>query len=67
VGDKVLARIPGILGKLEEAWTGPYVILERCGPVTVERKDVSGRSKVLNLNTLKRWEQSVRRSVVVFG
>ena len=70
VGDQVLVRTPGLLGKLQQAWTGPWVVKERCGPVTykVELEDGSGKGLVCHLNTLKRYrEQShtVGRTVVV--
>ena len=29
VGDQVLVRIPGLDGKMEESWKGPYIILKR--------------------------------------
>ena len=34
VGDRLKVRIPGLLGKLEESWAGPFEVEEKLGPVT---------------------------------
>ena len=70
VGERVLVRSPGFLGKCQQAWTGPWIVKERCGPVTykVELGDGSGKGQLCHLNILKRYrEQSdtVGRTVVV--
>ena len=57
-GDKVLCRIPGIIEKLKEAWHGPYLVLEKVGPVNYKVKVGRGRAKLLHINNLKKfWER----------
>ena len=34
-GDKVLLRTPGLVGKLEESWTGPWEVVQKCGILTI--------------------------------
>ena len=55
-GNLVLARTPGLLGKLEKAWTGPWVVQEKCGPVTyrVRSREGGAKGKVVHLNTIKK-------------
>ena len=67
-GDKVLCRIPGCVGKLEEAWHGPYVVEERVGVVNYKVKVGRGKAKVLHVNNLKKFferEESVLRLALV--
>ena len=54
-GDKVLCRIPGCVGKLEESWHGPYVVEEKIGQVNYKVKVGRGKAKVLHINNLKRY------------
>ena len=35
-GDQVLVRTPGLQNKLDEAWTGSWVVVRKCRPVTYE-------------------------------
>jgi len=37
-GDGLLPA-PGMLGKLDESWTGPWEVESKCGPVTYKIKD----------------------------
>ena len=67
-GDKVLCRIPGIIGKLKEAWHGPYVVEEKMGRVSYRVKVGRGKAKTLHINNLKRYyerEESVLRLALV--
>ena len=68
VGDKVLCRIPGIIGKLKEAWHGPYVVEAKMGRVNYKVKVGKGRAKTLHINNLKRFyerNESVLRLALV--
>ena len=60
-GDKVLCRIPGCVGKLEESWHGPYVIEEKVGVVNYKVKVGRGKAKVLHINNLKRFYEREER------
>ena len=67
-GDKVLCRIPGCVGKLEESWHGPYVVEERVGVVNYKVKVGRGKSKLLHINNLKKFferEERVLRIALV--
>ena len=67
-GDKVLCRIPGCVGKLEESWHGPYVVEEKVGEVNYKVKVGRGKAKLLHINNLKRFyerEESVLRLALV--
>ena len=57
VGDKVLCRIPGLIGKLKESWHGPYEVVARKSRVDylVNLGKGKGRVKVLHVNNLKRF------------
>ena len=60
VGDKVLLRSPGLHSKLEEAWEGPYVVLEVVSAVNV-RIGLPGkknRQKVVHVNLLSSYIES---------
>ena len=59
VGDLVLCRIPGMSGKLMEAWHGPYPVEARKSRVDYQVKVGKGRCKVLHINNLKRYHQRV--------
>ena len=50
-----MVRTTGLLAKLEESWTGPWSIVEKCGPVSYRVKPVNGKSRgrVVHLNTVK--------------
>ena len=56
-GDQVMCRIPGLIGKLEESWHGPYKVVARKGRVDylVDLGKGKGRVKVLHINNLKRY------------
>ena len=55
VGDKVLCRIPGMIDKLEEAWHGPYDVIEKTSRVNYKVKVGKGKAKVLHVNNLKKY------------
>ena len=56
-GDQVMCRIPGLIGKLEESWHGPYKVVARKGRVDylVDMGKGKGRVKVLHINNLKKY------------
>ena len=62
-GDLVLARTPLLLGKLEEAWTGPRTVVKKSGPVMYKLTHVQGkgRGKVVHLNTIKEYNERHQR------
>ena len=67
-GDLVLCRIPGMSHKLQEAWHGPYKVLERKNRVNYKVDLGKGRKKVLHVNNLKKFyprEEEVMRLAVV--
>lgn len=56
-GSEVLLRQPSLMGKLESAWVGPYVIVRKIGETDVEvRLSGTGKkqeSKVVHVNLTK--------------
>ena len=67
-GDLVLCRVPGGPHKLEEAWHGPYPIIEKLNRVEYRVEVGKGRRKVLHINHMKRFqirEEEVMRLAVV--
>ena len=70
VGDQVLCRIPGHIGKLRESWHGPYSVVARKSRVdyAVDFGKGNGRVKVLHINNLKKFyprEERVLRLALV--
>ena len=68
VNDLVLCRVPGMVHKLQEAWHGPYPVLERTSKVDYRVNVGRGRSRVLHVNNLKKYherEEAVMRLAVV--
>ena len=70
VGDQVLCRIPGLIGKLKESWHGPYSVVARKSRVdyAVDFGKGNGRVKVLHINNLKRFyprEEKILRLALV--
>ena len=63
-GDLVLCRIPGMSHKLQEAWHGPYSVIERKNRVNYKVDLGKGRRKVLHINNLKKFYPRVRLAVV---
>ena len=57
VGDQVMCRIPGMIGKLKESWHGPYEVVARKSRVdyAVNLGKGNGRVKVLHVNNLKKY------------
>ena len=67
-GDLVLCRVPGMTHKLEEAWHGPYPIVEKLNRVDYRVAVGKGRHKVLHINNLKKYqvrEEEVMRLAVI--
>ena len=65
----MLVRRPGLVGKLEDCWDGPYELIRKVIPVTYELSVPQRHSKslVVHVNALKPWvdvEASVLRVVV---
>ena len=68
VGDLVLCRVPGMSHKLEEAWHGPYKVLEKLNRVDFRVDLGKKRNKVLHINNMKKFqirEEDVMRLAVV--
>ena len=68
VGDLVLCRVPGMAHKLEEAWHGPYKVVERLNRVDFRVDLGKQRKKVLHINNLKKYqvrEEEVMRLAVI--
>ena len=71
VGSLVLLRSPGMAGKLESAWTGPFEILRKIGAVDVELGipgKTSKKRKTVHINLTKPYnirECKVMRVMVV--
>ena len=59
-GDKVLYRIPGRPHKPSDSWEGPYIVIERKGPVNykIKRPNCQARGRVVHINTLKSFKES---------
>ena len=67
-GDLVLCRVPGMAHKLQEAWHGPYPVIEKLNRVDYRVEVGKGRQKVLHINSMKRYqvrEEDVMRLSVV--
>ena len=67
-GDQVLCRVPGMSHKLEEAWHGPYTVLEKVNRVDYRINLGKGRKKVLHINNLKQFyarEEEIMRLAVI--
>ena len=67
-GDLVLCRVPGMIHKLEEAWHGPYSVVEKLNRVDYRIDVGKGRQKVLHINNMKKYqvrEEDVMRLAVV--
>ena len=70
VGDQVLCRLPGLIGKLKESWHGPYSVVARKSRVdyAVDFGKGNGRVKVLHINNLKKYyvrEERILRVALV--
>ena len=52
-GDLVLCRVPGMSHKLEEAWHGPYPVIEKLNRVDYRIDVGKGRQKVLHIRNSK--------------
>ena len=70
VGDQVLCRLPGLIGKLKESWHGPYRVVARKSRVdyAVDFGKGNGRVKVLHINNLKKYyvrEERILRVALV--
>ena len=64
-GDQVLCRVPGMSHKLEEAWHGPYTVLEKVNRVDYRISLGRGRKKVLHIKQFYALEEEVMRLGVV--
>ena len=69
-GSLVWSRLPSLDHKLDEAWSGPWEVVERLNKVNyrIKKVDGTGRPRVVHINTLKACverEEPVRRLTVV--
>ena len=57
VGTLLLLRVPGFDLKLQDAWKGPYKIIERLGEVNYRVDDLKKghKSKVVHINNIKEY------------
>ena len=44
-GDRVLLMMPGLLGNLEESWTGLWEVVQKCGIVNYKVRKVGNRQR----------------------
>ena len=60
VGSMVMIRIPGMNGKLEDSWDGPYEVGRRVGKVNYEVivPGKKSKKKIIHVNTCKQWYQA---------
>ena len=71
VGSQILLRLPGMTGKLDSAWAGPYTVLQKMGKVTIQIQLVgpgSKRKRVVHVNLTKPFipcRSQIRRVMVV--
>ena len=61
VGDQVLILSPQLTGKMENHWSGPYIIEEQVSPVTnrVQTPDCRKKACLFHVNSLKAWQAPV--------
>ena len=58
VGSMVLTRVPGLVGKLDDSWDGPYEVVDKTSPVTYQLA-ISGRGskpQMVHINMLRQWK-----------
>ena len=57
VGDQVLVMTLSMTGKLDDQWTGPYIIAEKMNEVTykVHTPDRKKKSRLFHINGTKAW------------
>ena len=57
VGSMALMRVPGLTGKLDESWEGPYEVVDKISPVNYQLAipGRAGRSQVVHVNMLRPW------------
>ena len=57
VGSMALMRVPGLTGKLDDSWEGPYEIVDKISPVNYQLAipGRAGRSQVVHVNMLRPW------------
>ena len=66
IGDSVWDRTPGMDGKLEAAWSGPYQVVKRIGDMDYRLDLGWGRKKVWHTNNLKKMYERERRCRMPF-
>ena len=57
MGSMVLMRVPGLTGKLENSWEGPYEVLDKTSPVNYQLA-IPGRARkpcIVHVNMLHQW------------
>ena len=57
IGSMALMRVPGLTGKLDDSWEGPYEIVDKISPVNYQLAipGRAGRSQVVHVNMLCPW------------
>ena len=60
-GDMVLVRIPGLSGKLEDSWDGPYKVEKHLNEVTytLNVPNFQSKEKTVHINNLKPWVECI--------
>ena len=53
----VLMCVPGLVGKLDDSWNGPFKVVDKLFPVTYQLDIPGRRSKpqILHINMLRKW------------
>ena len=58
VGSRVVMRVPGLVGKLDDSWDGPYEVIAKISPVTYQLA-IPGRGskpQTVHINMLRQWK-----------
>ena len=58
VGYMVLMIVPGLVGKLDDSWDGPYEVVDKISPVPYQLA-IPGRGskpQTVNINMLRQWK-----------
>ena len=67
-GEQVLVMSPTLTGKLEDQWSGPYVVEEKMNDTTyrVSTPDRLKKTRLYHVNSMKRWTPPVQVMAVRF-
>lgn len=65
IGDHVLVLSPQLLGKMDNHWSGPYIVEECVSDVTYRLRTPDHRKKTrLHVNSLKAWKHHTQGPVL---